>query len=330
MTEIVSERPADDWFFVRFAPFRRSSPEQTVREVLLAHARNCSEVFRRLSESRSLDRVLSFLDRATTKRLWSEGVSGQSPSIPDAMRPVFAAALGAVVQLGGAAPDRAQAEVWFTEFLAGFCSPLDWRDKTSLAQAVFAAIQFVLARVSLPRPATSATIEAAVAGLDWLDVAWLKPRLLERTAQPLHAGHLPAPVFSRHGATPRQRQWLEILARALPQIIASLDHTELCSSRNLLLIFAIVKESLPPAGNSPAVGGLGDDPALAGFLELLLKAADVVCQLGWPHEREQAHHTENQPVASPPLVQAVRASANRRFPWFASWPADRRRPMTLT
>ena len=136
------------WYFARFARYLRPTPSETVRESLLAHKALTPEVFRRLATTRDLGRVVALLDPPTAARLWSAGpaggVGGGAGLGAESLRPIFAAALAAIGRLEGSGPDRAQAETWLTQFAAGWSAPVDWRDRGSLAQAVLAAVRFLI------------------------------------------------------------------------------------------------------------------------------------------------------------------------------------------
>ena len=97
LAEVAAGRAADEWFFARFAEYRRHSARETIAEALLARPDRRAAVLRRLSEAGALRCVLGLLDDRTLSRLWSDGAAAT-----DAERPLFAAALSLLAALGAA------------------------------------------------------------------------------------------------------------------------------------------------------------------------------------------------------------------------------------
>jgi hypothetical protein len=261
---VAAGRPADDWFFARFAPLVRPTAAATARAALLADPAACGAVLRRLAESGNLPRVLRVIGPSAATEVWA-AVAGELAA-PDADRPLFAAALAVLARLGGEAVSAGRAATWFAEFAAGR-GAADWRDPAALAGTVAEAARFVLARTRPHDPPAAAELDRVLAPLDWLDAARLRRELAEAFAAPTAASHpdwrRSAPP-ARRGPTPRQSGWLAAVGAALPRVRAHLDRADVRSPANAALLYAAVLADHPD---------WADDPALARFVGQLLAAA---------------------------------------------------------
>lgn len=277
---VAAGRPADDWYYARFAPLHRPTPAETVRAALLADVATVPAVLRRLAEAGHLPRVLRVLGPDAAAQVWA-AVAGLVAAPPDADRPLFAAALGLLDRLGMQPVPAARAEEWFAGFAAGR-PPADWRDRGALADAVAAAVRFVVPRVVVTVP-SPADLDRAVAPLDWVDTGRLRAELDEAVARPsVRPAVRSRPV--RPGPTARQNGWLAAVRAVLPRVLPHLDRADLRSPANAALVYAAVLVDHPT---------WADDPALPGFVDQLLAAAARAAEPG-----------EADPAGGPPAFPA--------------------------
>jgi len=292
----VEGRGTDHWSFERFAPARRTTVSDTVASVLLADPDSIPAVLRRLHRSGSLPRVVAVLG-PLAGRIWREAVAGGT-ELPDADRPLFAAALAFVERLGSRQYSAAAAAARFAEFATGPHPATDWRDRTHLAEAVAVAARFLIARDPISPPPTPSAVGTAADALDWLDVDWLARRTAAIFETPVAAA---CASITRPPLSGRRGEWIEALRRLIPRIADRFDRGDLKSPSNLLQAFAALMAERPE---------WADDPTVPGFIEVFFAAAEESIR-SRPSASAAVHAVE---AMGPPAVELVRAIVGRSEP----------------
>lgn len=209
------------WYYHAFHALRGLDTSAALTQVLVQHSDQAAAIMGRLYDTGQLDEVLTAFSSTDLRRVWTEVFEGGVTPAPEALRPLFAAAwqLAASLDLWrNSAPDQAH---FFDRYNAARPAVLDWRDARSLAQAVLSVLSYLQhggylnPSIDLGGAEATSQLDAALAGLDWLDTDWLRvelPRLLSRDAVP--ASDLPV-RRSADDWTPRQRRLLGDLIEVL-------------------------------------------------------------------------------------------------------------------
>lgn len=197
------------WYFAAFMSLRAPSLGETLRRVLFDNRPHLPEVLALLHTRGQLDALLAALDAPTRRDIWEDGRPEVTRGAdPEAVRPLFALALGLVDDIGAWAAARPGKEL-LQSYLETSPPDVDWHDRHSLAAALFDVLLFLERCGRLRREAAGslrARLDAALEKYDWLDADWLEGATLELLGV-ADAPRLPA----RRGATPRQRELLETL-----------------------------------------------------------------------------------------------------------------------
>jgi len=226
------------WYYSAFASLRHLPAPEALRAVLLDQRACLPGVLGALHHLGELETLLQTLDSRALAELWERGL------LPPALEPAetqlfFASALALIDNLGLWAGARAGQDA-LQAYLAARPPAANWRDRQSLALALYDVLRFLAARGYLSRPSGTgvpnlpARLEQASAALDWLDTALLRQHLLELLAQPAApAADLPARPRAS-GSTPRQRALLDELQAVLRERGTQLDHGQPDAAVNAL------------------------------------------------------------------------------------------------
>jgi hypothetical protein len=253
------------WYFGAFAPLRTLTSRDVLRAVLFEHRAHVPAILGRLQSRGQLDALLDALDAETRRALWRERDERDATAVDaEALRPVFAAALQLADDL--ALWDGREGEALLSAYAVSRPHAPDWRDARSLAASLLNALSFLNGRGLLRRGVAGeefrARLDAALAGLDWLDAAWLK----EEVAR-LFGGAAALPVrAARAGPTPRQRELLRTLAGLAGEGALRLEHAgDLWA--DALRVWALI------AAHAPA---WADDAAARAVIQHLLEVARLL------------------------------------------------------
>jgi hypothetical protein len=186
----------DAWYFDAFASHRRPSAAETLTNAFAARPALVPGVLRILHRSGKMSDLLDRLGGPAVDSLWWLGALREAVPAPDAVRPLFAAALRLLERLSGVAVPRTQAERWFVQFLAE--APLvPWADGTQLVSGTLAALRFLVRQTRATLSADAEVRRAAVAAEPWLDTQDLLARLPGPTTEAApDPGISPPPVVS--------------------------------------------------------------------------------------------------------------------------------------
>jgi len=226
------------WYYGAFASLCHLPAAQALRAVLLDHRACLPAVLGALHQLGELETLLQTLDSQALAELWERGVL--SPSLePAEAQLFFASALVLIDNLELWAGARAGQDA-LQAYLATRPPAANWRDRQSLALALYDVLRFLATRGYLSRPSGAdlpnlpARLEQASAALDWLDTALLCQHLLELLAPP-PALAIDLPTRPRaSGSTPRQRALLDELQAVLRERDAQLDRGQPDAAANAL------------------------------------------------------------------------------------------------
>ena len=201
------------WYFGAFARHRHRGVPEAIAAVFGEHADLAPAVLAALADRGMLEPLLVRVDPAALGLGVPAPAIGPPDGAADAWRPIVAAAVRVADVLGlwpAAAPEPAALTRSWAD---GAPRQPDWRDRAALADAVAAAVGWLVARGAARAPAPHVELaprqEAAVAALDWLDV----PRLIEALSR---IGAARAGLPTRGPApTPRRRAVLAAVIRAV-------------------------------------------------------------------------------------------------------------------
>lgn len=216
LADLVRGEAWNRWYFGAFARLRQRGDKEALRSMLLDQPVAASEVLGELSRLGSLTSVLAALDPADREDLWNDRLGARRPPDPDALRPVFAAAITLIGHLALWTAARPADEALFQAYLDGNPPPVDWRNSEGLAAAVYDAVRFLVETDQLTKPlgadleALSSRLDSAVADFDWLDQAWLQTSLAELFAGPAPNQELVAAPRPRQ-PTPKHRSLVQNL-----------------------------------------------------------------------------------------------------------------------
>ncbi len=126
----------------------------------------------------------------------------------------------------------------------------DWRDSAALTDAVVAIITWLVrtGAAHAPNPQDTASFDAAEAGLDWLDLPRLTTSLAAQVSDPTGGARLPQRSAV---VTPRQRNMLAALARAIRDQPPVLDASAPTSGANSMRLLGALAASEPACGEDP-------------------------------------------------------------------------------
>ncbi|HZH31994.1 MAG TPA: hypothetical protein VEY11_14605 [Pyrinomonadaceae bacterium] len=252
------------WYYGAYAPLRALSAPAALREVLLDNRQHVPAILGKLHERGQLDALLAALDEQTRRLLWREDSAAGERAAPDELRPLFAGALQLADQAGlwargGARPDG---ETLFEVYASGTNCAVDWRDRRALAFSLFDIMRFLSQRGYLRAPHDDEEfllkLNAALAGLDWLDAEWLRAQLL-RLLKEARGSDLPTRPAAQ--PTPRQRDLLDTLAALVREEGWQLSGDATDASADALRLLAMLVKRAPQ---------WADDAAARTLIEHLL------------------------------------------------------------
>lgn len=257
LADLVAGHAWQCWWYGAFRHLQ-PWPVSTVALDTLAEHRYClPRILARLSADGTLRAVLTALDPAARTWLWQEGLVGRSA--PASPRPLFAAALQLVDQMGWWGATAADRDEIFRIFAASDAGNWDWCDPTSLAAGVLACVRH-LARHGYLRPgslplteAEARRLEQAAEEMDWLDSGWLVEALGSLDPIPIH-GAQDWPV--RPATAPPSARHSELLANLteLLRLESVLPATkDLLAPDIALYLFAALVEHFPRWADEPDV-----------------------------------------------------------------------------
>jgi hypothetical protein len=293
----------DRWFYQPLSALRARHDAETLLAVLLDNRPHLPEILGRLHRSGAIPLLLAAIGAADARRLWESGLTPAIGEEPEALRPLFAAAIELVGRLGVWSQPRPTPERLFQAYLATRPAPADWRDRRGLAAALLAILRFLAQRGELRWPIGPAReqiptrLDQALADLDWLDVEWLGAAITVWAIE-TQAGDLgrPGREAAKHSRASLAEMSLEAaaLARAgtnelpegsIPAVQIEWDHKKLAAQHALIsgalsLIDQLgIWDQPPPSlealfqaylATGPALPGSPDRATLAGMLDSIL------------------------------------------------------------
>lgn len=278
------------WYYYPFARCRADSLQETLQRVFDENRAHLAAILAALQRDGQLEAVLTLLGLAGSAALW-RAIGDDAPSDTEALRPLAAAALalGHRLDLWRGPPPAPDA---LLQEMTALQPALDWRDRRSLAVALFSALALLVSRDRLQPPATAgrAALDAALQALDWLDWEWLRDRLLELSpASPGAHDATPADLPGRRAAGPtaRQRRLLDALNHLVYDgaLFAALDRAQPLSAANSLRLYAALVVQYPE---------WQDDPLARALIDRVLAAWDAL-QRGSPAEAQPTLQALGQP-----------------------------------
>jgi hypothetical protein len=296
------------WYYIGFSALRSMAAAEAIGAVLREHQAELPTILAYLLQFGRLDAVLSVLDPPSTRRVWADLLNSGEIAAPEALRPLFAAALrlADALDLWAATPD---AERLFHTYIETHPRAADWRDRGSLAQGIVAALRFLQRRGYL-RPIeragavqVAARLDAALAAIDWADTAILQAHVLSMLDAPAQL-RIALPQL-----TPRQHELLADLAVAGAQLKFDTDHPD--SPANALRLYAAL------VAHAPRWAG---DPLTSAVIQALLDAwawlwrGQAAEALAWLQQGDLARACEQYPID-------LRAEASRALALVAAFGA---------
>jgi hypothetical protein len=257
----------DRWYYGAFVHLRPLGTAGAAGKVLREYRDQLAPILAGLRRRDQLERLLAVLDQRTLRLLWPHRADGTAT--PDRARPLLEAAFRLADRLDLWAGQRPDPGPLLEAYLAGRPRPASWRDRADLTAAVADAVRLLAGRGHLRRlPGAridaEASLERALAELDWLDTGLLRRELVEL----LMAGtdqDRGLPNRPTGGPTARQRQLLLDLAAVARGDGPRLDPDRLDSPVNALRLLAALVAAFPR---------WSDDAIAGGLLGHLLAAAD--------------------------------------------------------
>ncbi len=314
ITDLIEGRAWRRWFYGVFASLRPRSTGDALRAVLVDNGDHLPAILSFLYRYEALEKLLAYLDEATLRWLWSQGLGAYISAAPETTRPLFARALDLADRLGLWAKPRPQGEALFQAYLATGPPAADWRDGRGLARAVLDALRFLAGQGYLRRldPAKVETflarLEQALLDFDWLDADWLRAALLDLLAGSKRPETVLPVRPTGYGPTQRQRELLADLAAALRAGGARLDRGQPDSAANALRLYAWLVAHAPR---------WADDAMVTGLIQRLLAAWRWLEQI---HPRAEALRRLRQgdiEGALGTLPETNRAGARAAFKFLA-------------
>jgi hypothetical protein len=253
VADLLRGRAQRCWFYFPFLRAAGDPPAQTVLRALMDNRDHLPAILGHLHELGSVGALLSALDGAALETVWSEGLGAEGRAAPASIRPLFAAALSLLEQLGVWQGLAQEDESLFEAYLATGPLAADWQDRRQLAAVVIDAVRFLVDRRALVLEAATLAprLEQALAGLDWLDTAWLGESLLAPKAEQSRPPPDLPPRPTGLEPTPRQRELLAGLRAALATCRAALDHAQPACRSNALRLYAALVSREPRWAGEP-------------------------------------------------------------------------------
>jgi hypothetical protein len=267
------------WCYGAFARFRRSPQRETVLTILREHQHLLAAIFSCLARLGSLRAVLDLLDDGAVALLLSEmGPPTTQESTFGNLRLFVQAALRIAGALGLWTSGPIDEAMLLETYAATHPQPPDWTDRRSLAAAVWSILRFAeqRGRIAISPSAhlqeqwgTHATELAA--GLDWLDLDWLREILVGSRVETVA---IPPLRQAANGAvTPNQRKLLARLSQLLAAAVIPLDRARPDSQYNALRLYAAL---------AATDFDLAAHPATISIVKLLLAAWHAIDQMDDP------------------------------------------------
>ncbi|MDI9978801.1 hypothetical protein [Rhodococcus sp. IEGM 1307] len=288
VSDMIAGKAWQRWYFGAFVHHRGESPRTAIEAVLVEYRDRLAAILAALVRRRMLEPMLALID---TKVLALHPAS-ESLAEPDAegWRPLVAAAthIAGVLDLWIAAAPAPEAVLrqWAS---TGREQP-DWRDAAALTDAVMAIIAWFARTGAAHTPDSQdlLRLDTAEAGLDWLDLPRLRSALAAQWRDQTDAAHLPRRSAT---ATPRQRDLLAALARAIDDQRPTLDASTPTAGANAARMLAALAASEP---------AWADDPLAQVIIEKMLAVWAQVIAAREPQRLLRA-------VAAADLVGAIAA-----------------------
>lgn len=203
----------DRWYYGAFRAYRGADAKASIHAVLAAHGAEAGRVLAWLARRGHLEAVIDLVGPASVHRLVTTGSDGAGePLVPNDVAPLADAALQILDALGWCVEAGARLAL-VSRYLAREPIPPSWTDRRSLSAWVLEFVRVTAASLVAPDATTVEQATNAVNALlhdvlDWLDVEWLAPRVVElraATGQPRGVRERPATRV----LTPRQERALE-------------------------------------------------------------------------------------------------------------------------
>jgi hypothetical protein len=281
----------DAWYFEAFASHRRPSAAETLMNAFEVRPALVPSVLRILHRCGKMGDLLDRLGEPAVDSLWRRGPLREAVPPPDAVRPLFAAALRLLERLAGIPVPRTQAEPWFLQFLAE--APLvPWADGTQLVSGTLAALRFLVRQTRAVLSTDAQVRRAAVAAEPWLNAEDLLARLPGPTteAAPPDPGAPPPAVVSHR---------LRDLLADLRAVLADLPRLRLplAESGTALRWYAALLTRRPEWAN---------DATVALTIQSLLGAAARLAKAAAPRQALQDLRRGHTPaIAQDPALATV-------------------------
>ncbi len=311
---LVSRHEADAWYFARLRSGEDrmcAGGDAAIDSVRERHLDLWPEVLARLSERGLFQSVLRRVSPPLLQRLWSQGVRGLTVTAdPESERPVFAAALQSVAQICGRQFSSAESRGAFQAHVARPRPATDWSDATHLAEAVYAAVRFVLDRFSLALDnaaeaveSTATRVDAVVQTFDWLDREWLQRRLVAHATRARQSVPASSTTVDRAGS-PKLAVWEQSWRGVESRFLSECDPTAPASPGNCLLALSLIVEHH---------AAWVHDPALPAFVERMLTQLEAKAARHPAGQSQSRRWNGDRPeVRAPRSVRPLRPTTEER------------------
>jgi hypothetical protein len=178
LLELCDGTAWDRWYFGAFVPLRRPGAAETAAAVLAEYAADVPAVLGWLARQQQLSRFLRVVDpRVVVHEL--DRLAGLTPEASRTadLVPLFQAAWQLLAATGFRAGGSLRRAIE-ARYLESRQVPPSWNDRRSLTAWVLGFMRFAAPVLECQGPASDLEARTLLAGpLDWLDAAWLKPRL---------------------------------------------------------------------------------------------------------------------------------------------------------
>ena len=314
----------DRWYYGAFSEYRGFDAGETVRRILVDFADELPAIFRRLAAKGRLCTVLSRLSIESAGDVWQIAIRQVPKASPEAFR-IFlrtARTLADKLELWTSGPS--EDELLLQYFRTSPTDP-DWKQTRALAEAVYAAFDFLDRTGLLVRDASGVFEQFARAGeplvesLDWLDHEWLAAALrahLSPKSKADEAAAIPRPL----ALSPLQLRVLQLLLQLLKAGGVTLPESEPDSHANALTLFAALSSAQPTLADHSAT------PALIEWLLARWQASSASrSETALPPAQRLGSLITlilQRDVASPPLPQPKES-------WWLKMPGPKIGPVAL-
>lgn len=236
------------WYFGAFARHRHQPAARAIETLLAEHRHDLPAILAALARRDMLESLLATIDARVLSL--SNAASGHPDGSPDVQgwRPLLAAATHLISTLDLWAAAAPEATALLHRWAATGHEQPDWRDRAALTDTVTAIIRW-LVRTGLartPGPDHHTRLDAAMAGLDWLDL----PRLTAALTIP-PTGDAGLPGRGAATTTPRQRDLLTALERAIRDQHPNLEPSAPSSPANAARLLAALAQTEPTWAADP-------------------------------------------------------------------------------